>query len=57
MLCALVVIYMLQADMLQANTRATPYSQPLRSSVTYGIGTVTDIPDQPYDVYIYKLYR
>ena len=23
----------------------------LRSSVTYGIGTVSDIPDQPYDLY------
>jgi len=24
------------------------------SSVTHGIGTVTDIPDQPYDLYIYR---
>jgi len=27
---------------------------PNRSSVTHGIGTVTDIPDQPYDLYIYR---
>jgi len=25
---------------------------PNRSSVTHGIGRVTDIPDQPYDLYI-----
>ena len=47
-----VIIHMLQADMLQGHTRATPCSQPVRSSVTHGIGTVTDIPDQPYDLYI-----
>jgi len=35
---------MLQADMPQADTRATPCSQPLGSSVTDGIGNVTDIP-------------
>jgi len=29
-LCALVIIHMLQADMLQADTRATPCSQPLQ---------------------------
>jgi len=29
-LCALVVIHMLQAGMLQADTRATPCSQPLQ---------------------------
>jgi len=27
----------------------------LCSSVTHGIGTVTDISDEPYDLYIYKL--
>jgi len=27
------------------------------SSVTHGIGTVTDIPDRPYDLYIYTLQR
>jgi len=46
--------------LLQADTRHlipvnTPCSQPLcagrHSSVTHGIGTVTDIPDQPYDLY------
>ena len=26
----------------------------LRSSMTHDIGTVTDIPDQPYDLYIYR---
>jgi len=51
---ALVIIHMRQAD-----TRATPCSQPmcaggLRSSVIHGIGTVTDIPDQPRDLYIYR---
>jgi len=49
--------------LLQANTRHlipvnTPCSQPLcaglRSSVTHGIGTVNDIPDHPYDRYIYR---
>jgi len=25
-----------------------------RSSVTHGIDTVTDIPDQPYDLHIYR---
>jgi len=29
-LCALVIIHMLRADMLQANTRATPCSHPLQ---------------------------
>jgi len=47
---------MLRADVLQADTRATPCSQPLRSCVTDGIGTVTDILDQPYDLYIYRCY-
>jgi len=49
--------------LLQADTRRpipvnTPCSLPLcaglRSSVTHGIGTVTDIPHQPYDLYIYR---
>ena len=56
---ALVIIHMVQANMLQADTRVTPCSQPMcaggvRSSVTHGTGTVTDIPDQPYDLYIYR---
>jgi len=44
-MCALVIIHMLQADMLQADTRATPCSQPFRSSVIHGISSVTDIPE------------
>jgi len=54
---ALVIIHMVQADTLQADTRSTPCSQPLRSSVTHGIGTVTDIPDKPYDLYICRFLR
>jgi len=50
MLHALVFIHMLQADILQADTHATPCSQPLAaflchcSSMTHGTGSVTDIP-------------
>jgi len=40
--------------MLLADTRATPCSQPLLSSVTHDTGTVADIPDQPYDLYVYR---
>jgi len=52
--------------LLQADTRHlipvnTPCSQPLcaglRSSVSHGTGTVTDIPDQPYDLYIYRSWH
>jgi len=53
----MVIIHMVQADMLQADTRATPCSQPLRSSVTHGIGKAADIPDKPYDLYIYIFLR
>jgi len=34
--------------------RAAYAAGPNRSSVTHGIGRVTDIPDQPYDLYIYR---
>jgi len=33
---------MLHAETLQADARVTPCSPPLRSSVTHGIGSVTD---------------
>jgi len=43
---ALVISHVLQADMLQSDTHATPCSQRAChcSSETHGIGTVTDIP-------------
>jgi len=39
---AVVIIHMLHAETLQADARVTPCSPPLRSSVTHGIGSVTD---------------
>ena len=63
---ALVIIYIQQAGPLpvpRSGCRSCCCYKPIpvprpaasrcRSSVTHGIGTVADIPDQPYDLYIY----
>jgi len=50
------IIHMLQADMLQTDISATPRSQPVCVCI-HGTGTVTHIPDQPYDLYTYRYFN